>query len=346
MGMFEEIFEQPVVIERLLAKQREIIQEAANAILQKKRHFGYVAARGTSDNAGRYAVYTWGAFNQLAVGLATPSLFSFYQTPPGLDKGFVVGISQSGQSPDIVSVLAEGRHQGVLTLAITNSPASPLAESADWVIDISAGEERAVAATKTYTAELMAVAMLSAALDVDHPERWDELARVPDWMRTVLQLDSILAGQAQRFTYMQACVVLGRGFNYASAFEWSLKLKELAYVVAEPYSSADFLHGPIAMVSHGFPVLAVAPSGKVFPHMQELLVRLLQEQAADLVVISDDEEILDLAETPIPLPNDIPEWLTPLVAIVPAQLFTYHLTRTRGFDTEHPRSIRKVTETR
>ncbi len=346
MGMYEEIFEQPLVLERLLSEERDKIQQAANAISKQKNHFAYVAARGTSDNAGRYAAYTWGSFNRLAVGLATPSLFSFYQTPPDLKKSFVAGISQSGQSPDIVSVLAEAQRQGVLTLAITNSPESPLAESADWVIDIKAGVEKAVAATKTYTAELMAVAMLSAALDADHPERWDELARVPDWMRTVLQLDSILAGQAQRFTHMQACVVLGRGFNYASAFEWSLKLKELTYVVAMPYSSADFLHGPIALVSHGFPVMAIAPSGKVFSDMQELLHKLLQEQAVDLVVISDDEEILDLAETPIPLPADIPEWLTPLVSIVPAQLFTYHLTRSRGLDTERPRSIRKVTETR
>jgi glucosamine--fructose-6-phosphate aminotransferase (isomerizing) len=139
--------------------------------------------------------------------------------------------------------------------------------------------------------------------------------------------------------------VLGRGFNYATSFEWALKLKELTYVIAEPYSSADFQHGPIAMVEGGFPVMAVAPRGKVQGSMRELLARLRQENKAELVVISDDAEVLGLAQSPIRLPPQIPEWLTPLVSIIPAQLFACHLTQVKGYDTERPRSITKVTET-
>jgi glucosamine--fructose-6-phosphate aminotransferase (isomerizing) len=255
-----------------------------------------------------------------------------------------VGVSQSGQSPDIVSVLEEGRRQNCLTLAITNIPNSPLAQAADFVLDIQAGEEKAVAATKTYTAELMGIAMISAALS-DFDDSWKELASVSKWAEQVLALDEQIANMAQRYRYMNQCVVLGRGFNYATAFEWALKLKELTYVIAEPYSSADFQHGPIAMVEGGFPVLAVAPNGRVQESMRDMLTRLRKQKDAELVVISDDAEALALAQSAIPLPQQIPEWLTPLVGILPAQLFACHLTQVKGYDTETPRSITKVTET-
>ncbi len=344
MTLHSEIFEQPACLERLLSTQREKIEEISSAIRQSPIQYAFVAARGTSDNAARYAQYLWGAANQLPLALATPSLFTYYQQPPRLKGALVVGISQSGQSPDIVRVLDEGRRQGCLTLAITNAPTSPLAVAADLRIDIQAGQEKAVAATKTYTTQLMAIAMLSAALQAS-PQAWEELHTVPEWVARVLALDEPIAQMAQRYRYMDHCVVLGRGFNYATAFEWSLKLKELTYVVAEPYSSADFRHGPIAMVGEGFPVMAVAPQGQVFSTLFELLEDLRHTQGAELVVISDREDALALAQSPIPLPPGIPEWLTPLVSIVPAQLFAYHLTRVKGYDTESPRSIRKITRT-
>jgi len=306
--------------------------------------YAFLAARGTSDNAGRYANYLWGAHNRIPLALATPSLFTYYQAPPRLNNALVVGVSQSGQSPDIVSVLEEGRKQGCLTLAITNIPDSPLARAAEFVFDIQAGSEKAVAATKTYTAELMAIAMISAALN-NSAERWSELASVSKWAEQTLALDQGIAQMTQRYRYMSQCVVLGRGFNYATAFEWALKLKELTYLIAEPYSSADFQHGPIAMVEGGFPVLAVAPNGKVHETMRDMLTGLRQEKDAELVVISDDAKILALAQSPIQLPPQIPEWLTPLVSIIPAQLFACHLTGVKGYDPEKPRSITKVTET-
>jgi len=345
MGLHDEIFEQPEVIRRLLRGQRSQVQEAARLIRRHGIRYAFLAARGTSDNAGRYAGYLWGAHNSLAVALALPSLFTYYGTPPSLANSLVVSISQSGKSPDIISVLQEGRRQGVPTMAITNAPDSPLAKAADLVIDIMAGEEKAVAASKTYTAQLMAVAMISAALETDRPERWDDLEQAPEWMEAVLKLDDDLAIQAQRYRYMEQCVVIGRGFNYATAFEWSLKLKELTYTIADPYSSADFLHGPLALVTRGFPVLAVAPSGAVFETVRDLLVKLRDQFHAELVVISDEPEVLQFAQTPIPLPAGIPEWISPLITILPAQMFVYHLTRARGYSTETPRSIHKVTET-
>lgn len=344
MTLHSEILEQPARLEGLLKNQKQAAQEIARAIHARDIQYVFLTARGTSDNAGRYANYLWGAYNRLPLALATPSLFTYYEAPPRLRNALVVGISQSGQSPDIVSVLEEGRKQNCLTLAIVNNADSPLARAADLVLDVQAGDEKAVAATKTYTAELMALAMISAALD-SSASRWDELAAVPALAAQTLTLDADIARMAQRYRYMRQCVVLGRGFNYATAFEWALKLKELTYTVAEPYSSADFQHGPIAMIEGGFPVLAIAPTGKVHDSMKAMLSKLRKEHSAELVVISDDESTLALAQSPIPLPHPIPEWLTPIVGILPAQLFACHLTSVKGFDTESPRSITKVTET-
>ena len=344
MTLQSEIFEQPERLSALLANQRQTADKIAKTIHQRAIRWVFLAARGTSDNAGRYANYLWGAQNGLPLALATPSLFTYYNQPPQLKDALVVGISQSGQSPDIVSVLSEGRQQGSLTLAITNEPASPLASTADLVFDLQAGSEKAVAATKTYTAELMAVAMLSVAL-TENKAWWKELARVPGWVEKVLRQDAPIARMAERYRYMRQCVVLGRGFNYCTAFEWALKLKELTYVVAEPYSSADFRHGPIAMIEGGFPVMAVAPNGKVFETMLDILERLRHEQSAELVIISDEKRALSLAQSPILLPSGMPEWLTPIVSIVPAQLFAGHLTLAKGYDPEKPRTLAKITET-
>ncbi len=345
MSLHSEIMEQPGRLATLMTSQRKMAEEVAHAI--KSRHVSYIflAARGTSDNAGRYANYLLGAINRLPLALATPSLFTYYHQPPNLKGAFVIAISQSGQSPDIVSVLEEGRRQGCPTLAITNASDSPLASSADFVLDIQAGAELAVAATKTYTAELMAIAMISTALGGSE-SAWNALKKVPEWINESLKADGMLRRAAERYRYMQQCVVLGRGFNYSTAYEWALKLKELTYVEAEPYSSADFQHGPIAIVAKGFPVMAVVSAGAVADSLTALLQHLKQDLSAELVVISNLEQTLGLAQTRIPVSSEIPESLTPLVNIVPAQLFSYYLTLVKGFDAEKPRTLHKVTETR
>jgi len=344
MTLREEIFEQPAAIARLLDMQDEAVREVARNIRKLDIGWVYLAARGTSDNAGLYAKYLWGAFNGLPVALAAPSLFGVFQTPPKIESALVVGISQSGQSPDIVSVIEEGRRQGALTLAITNEGGSPLAEAAELVIETVAGPENAVAATKTYTTQLVAIAMLSAALtgDAEHRE-W--LGRLPSLVEDTLALDETIKNASARYRYMEQCVVLGRGFNYATAHEWALKLKELAYVLAEPYSSADFQHGPVALAHQGFPVFAVVPSGKIAPDMITLLTELVQDQQVELLTISNEGSALALANTPVQLPERLPEWITPIPAIVPAQLFCYHLTRAKGYNTEGPRGLSKVTLT-
>lgn len=345
MSLEHEIREQPAVLAGLLANQAGVIRAIADRVRARGIATVFLAARGSSDNAGLYAKYVWGVHNGLPIALAAPSLFSVYRRPPSIAGTLVVGISQSGQSPDIVGVLEEGRRQGAMTLAIVNAPGSPLAGAADAVLDIAAGDEKAVAATKTYTAQLMAVAMLSAALAGDQA-RWDELALVPAAVASVLEQERDIAARAERYRFMNHCVVLGRGFNYATAFEWALKLKELSYVVAEPYSSADFQHGPVALVERGFPVLAALPGGAVFDDGLALLRQMVAERYVELLVLSDREEALAIANTPVRLPAGIPEWLTPIVTVVAAQLFCLHLTRAKGLDTEAPRGLNKVTLTR
>jgi len=344
MSLRSESFEQPAVLDRLYRNQREAAGAMAGKILDRGVTSVFLAARGTSDNAGLYAKYLWGSMNRLPVALAAPSLFTIYETPPVLDGSLVVGISQSGQSPDIVAVLAEGRRQGALTLAITNDPSSPLANEAELVFETFAGPERSIAATKTFTSQLFAVALVSAAMRGD-ARLFEALERVPRLVEETLNLDNAIEQAAQRYRYMSQCVVIGRGYNYSTANEWALKLKELAYLVAEPYSTADFQHGPIAIVSPGFPILAVVPKGAVFEDALALLTGLVEDHGAELVVVSNDESALALAKTPLPLPGDLPEWLSPVVGIVPAQLFCYHLTRARGYDTEKPRGLLKVTRT-
>lgn len=344
MSLWSEIHEQPAVLEELLRTQAGHAAEVAAAIAARQPAWALVAARGSSDNAGLYAQYLWGARNRLAVALATPSLFTHYARPPRLAGALVVGISQSGQSPDIVGVLAEARRQGAPTLAITNDPGSRLAAAADWVLPTGAGEERAIAATKTYTSQLLAVALLSAALPGGE-EDGEALAGVPRAVAAALRLEEAVVAAAPRYAPMTQCVVLGRGFHYATACEWALKLEELTYIVAEPYSAADFRHGPVAMAAPGFPVLAVVPGGAVYADVVELLRTLVEERGVDLVALSDEEEALALARTPLRLPGGLPEWLTPIPAIVAAQLFSYHLARAMSRDTEAPRGLSKVTRT-
>ncbi len=342
--LYREIYEQPAVLGRFLRQERATMQQLAQAVRARGVSHVVIAARGTSDNAARYAKYVLGAMNGLPVALAAPSLFSIYKRPPRFGKALVLGISQSGKSPDIVAVLAEARRQGAVTAVITNIPGSDLAQQGDFVIPLHAGEELAVAATKTYTSQLAAIALLGAAL-ADNDAMMSALQQIPDHMNQTLNAGSAIGRLVERYRYMRACVVIGRGYNYATAFELALKMKELTYTMVEPYSSADFMHGPLALVEQAFPAIVVAPSGVMLPEMQAF-IQTLNERGAEAIVISDNEQVLGMGRTPLRLETAVPEWLSPLTAILPGQMFAMHLAFTRGYDVDAPRGIKKVTETR
>lgn len=341
--IYREIHEQPAVLERFLRSQRAVVEQLSAEIRRRGITHVVISARGTSDNAGRYATYTLGGYNRLPVALATPSLHTVYAMPPRFDNALVLGISQSGKSPDIVSVVAEARRQGALTASITNAPDSELAAESDFVIDVQAGPELAVAATKSYTSQVAGVALLSAVLAGD-AQRLAELDALPAAVARTLEMDAAIEAAAPRYRFMSASVVIGRGFNYATAFEMALKMKELTYTLVEPYSSADFLHGPVAMVEEGFPVVVIAPSGRMAGEMAQF-VRNMAARHGETVVISDDVEVLAHARTPLRMPAAVPEWLSPLTAILPGQMFAMHLAHTRDYDVDAPRGLNKVTET-
>lgn len=338
----QEIASQPEGIARLLEREREHVEQ----IVRELPPFNYVliAARGSSDHAATYAQYVWGALAGYPVALATPSLYTLYQTPPRLDGALVVGISQSGQSPDILSVMEEGVRQGRPTLAITNDSASPLAAVADHVVELHAGIERSVAATKTYTAQLTVMALFAAAWN-GNAERMAELQALPQAMEATLQLNAeSIARCVERYCYMDGCVVIGRGYNYASAFELALKLKELTYIMVTAYSSADFRHGPIATIHENLPVLLLMPAGASFDDMFDL-AHDLRQRGAELLVISESPQALELAKTPLPIAVPVPEWLSPLVTVLPGQQMALSLALAKGLNPDLPRGLQKVTKT-
>jgi len=343
--MLKEIEEQPNWVGHAV----ELAQEPVKSLVQEMRRrdirFVVIAARGTSDNAATYAKYLIEIVAGLPVALAAPSVFTLYEATLKLSNTLVMGISQSGQGTDVVQVLSAARASGALTACITNSETSAITRVSDHVLLCNAGEEKAVAATKTYTTSLAVVALLVGTL-AQRSDLLDSLAQVPTMMQGMLSLKPTIECSAERYRYMAECAVLARGVNQATALEAALKLTETCYLVAKPYSGADFLHGPIAMVDNGFPCLLFAPDGKAYPSMYDLALKL-KERGAELIVIARDPRILDMATTRLPVPvADIPELLSPMPYIVAGQLFAYYLSRARGVDPDAPRYLTKVTQTR
>jgi glutamine---fructose-6-phosphate transaminase (isomerizing) len=349
MTLRDEILEQPGAARRQLVASSDALAAVAARIRAEPIDGVVIAARGTSDHAAIYGQYLLGIRNRLPVALAAPSITSLYGVEPRFGRWLVVGISQSGASPDVVGVVSAARRRGAPTLAITNDLDSPLAAAAEYVIDLAAGPERAVAATKTYTTSLLALARLSVALTA--PARGADaglaasaLADVPSAIESALATEPVVQALAHELAATDRCLVLGRGFEYGTAREWALKLKELARVFADPYSSADFRHGPMALAAPDVPALAIVPDGPTMPGLAGVL-RDLRTAGTRTVVLSEVEATRALAWRSVALPPAVPEWLRPISSIVPGQLFAYHLTLAKGLDPEAPRAISKVTRT-
>jgi glutamine---fructose-6-phosphate transaminase (isomerizing) len=336
-----EIRQQPDVLERLV--NSPVFRDVASAIRSAEPRYIVIAARGSSDNAARYAQYLFGIHTGLPVALAAPSISTIYGHSPRYRDTVVIGISQSGKSVDVAQVVTDAAAQGALTVTITNDAHSPMAQTTHHIA-LEAGEERSLAASKTYTAQLAALALITAHLTGDTGMH-EDLARLAGLVQETLELGSMIVQRAERFRFMTRCVTLGRGYNYATAYEIALKLKELTYVTAEPYSTADFQHGPKAMVEQDFPVIAIAPQGAAYPDMLAAIKEFAQ-RGADLTVISAEDEALSSAQLPLRLPADIPEWLSPIVAVVPGQLLAMATAAAKGHELDHPRGLTKVTVTR
>ena len=336
-----EIAEQPRAVGRVLSEGAGAIARAADAARDAAVESVLIAARGSSDNAARYAQHVLGRFCALPVSLASPSLYTLYDAPPRLTRTLAIGISQSGQSPDICAVIANAREQGQPTIAITNDTGSPLAQAAELTVALSAGPERSVAATKSYTTSLAVMAALAAQL-ARSEQLSEELAEVSAAMAD--QVGAPL-GEAETFLAdVDRCAVAGRGPNFATAFEGALKITELTGVLAEPHSSADLMHGPVAALGAGAPLIAVAPAGPACAGTLAAVDSALSRGARCLVLSNESTELpsgaalLALAETP--------EWLTPLVGVIPLQRLALATAGARAVDVDRPFELRKVTRTR
>lgn len=341
--LYQEIHQQPSILTEMMQLELPMVEKIAAAVKEKNIDYVMIAARGTSDNAARYAQYLFGALNELPVALASPSLYSIYKAVPKIGNALVIGISQSGKSPDIVSVLSEAQRQGAITVAISNFPESDLAKEADYTIELHAGVEQSVAATKTYTTQMMAIALLSCAMAGDS-EKLALLADIPQQIEKTLTLSDTIGSAAERYRYMKTCVVIGRGYNYSTAYELALKIKELNYIMADPYSSADFMHGPVALIEEAFPAIIIAPGGVMQPEVIDF-ARELKQRGAELITFTDSDELLALARTGFKVPVSVPEWMSPIIYIVAGQLLAMHLANVRDYDIDRPRGLLKVTET-
>jgi glucosamine--fructose-6-phosphate aminotransferase (isomerizing) len=338
--MLQEIAEQPQVLERTIAAGQEQMIKLGDFLRSKDIDLIILVARGSSDNAALFGRYLLEVTTGIPVSLSAPSVFTLYNAKLRLKRAVVIGVSQSGEGVDINHVLEQAKAGGAFTIGITNEASSSMAAIADETLLIDAGREKSVAATKTYTGQMLYFYMLAHAVG----DKRLAYHKIPDYTQKALELESKVKEMVQRYIFMENCVVVGRGMNYGNSYELALKLMETCYVVAERFSSADFFHGPLAIIERRFPVILFAPKGVTQKGSVDLLNRL-HELNADCLSITNDDQVSNLATHSIDLPGEIDEFLSPIPFIVPAQLFAAHLAEAKGLDPDAPRSLSKVTKT-
>jgi glutamine---fructose-6-phosphate transaminase (isomerizing) len=335
--MSAEMAEQPAVLSSLLERRAEI-RARVRPLAEPTPPGVVLVARGSSDNAAVYGRYLLELVLRRPVALAAPSLFTLYGARVECEGWLAVGLSQSGRTPEIVDVFGRLREAGARAIAVTNDPESPLAEAGDAVVELGAGEELAVPATKTFLAQLAAFALIAEALG---PVPWSsaELEALPDHVAAVVDDPAPARDGAAVIGEADGMVAIGRGFQFAVALEAALKLKETALLLAEGMSSADFRHGPIAVMQHAFPVLALSDGGAAAADMDEL-VQELRDRGAPLLRLGPG------AGVELPIASGVPEALAPLVTVVRAQQLAREVTLARGLDPDAPPGLSKVTPTR
>ncbi len=338
--MLQEITEQPVVLERTIQAERSKLSKLGEFLKKREIDLIVLVARGSSDNASLFGRYLLEITTGIPVSLSAPSVFTLYNANLNLKRAIVIGVSQSGEGVDINQVLEKAKKSGAFTIGITNEADSSMAKIADETLLIHAGREKSVAATKTYTGQMLHFYMLASVLG----QKSLEFEKIPHYAAQVLQLRSEIQEIVQRYVFMENCVVVGRGLNYGNAYELALKLMETCYVVAERFSSADFFHGPLAIIERRFPVILFAPSGVTKASNIDLLKRL-HELNADSLTITNNNEISKLSSRFLKLPEEINEFLSPIPFIIPAQLFAALLAKEKGLNADAPRSLSKVTKT-
>ena len=340
--MLEEIAEQPAALERTIKSEHQKIAGLARSLTDRDIDLIVLVARGSSDNAALFGRYLLEITTGIPVSLSAPSVHTIYGAKLNLKHALVIGVSQSGEGEDINRVLENARDCGAFTIGITNEPASSMVKLVDETLLMHGGREQSVAATKTFTGQMMLFYMMAAALARNG--QVIEYQKIPDFAARALEQKTAIVELVQRYVFMENCVVVGRGLAYANAYEFALKLMETCYVVAERFSAADFLHGPVAMIERHFPVILFAPPGAMLQDTKDLLSRL-QELSADTLAITADLDAAAMCSRAIIMPREIDEFLAPIPYIIPAQLFAALLAEAKGLNPDRPRSLSKVTRT-
>jgi len=340
--MLNEILEQPQALRKTFEAERAHALEFLKTSRERKFRLIVLVARGTSDNAAQFGRYLMEMTAGIPVSLCAPSVHTVYRAQIDYRQALVVGISQSGEGQDINMVLEAAKRRGGYTIGITNERDSSMAKVVDEVFLVHAGKQRSVAATKTYTGQLMLLYLLAASLGT--AVSIESISEIPGHVEEALKLIPELRELVERYRYMDHCVVVGRGLNYGNAFEFALKLMETSYVIAERFSAADFMHGPIALIERDFPAFLFMPPGRTFKEMRELTARLAKLHS-EVVAISAPETRIPAANRVIRVPGNIPEIYTPIPYIVPGQVFAALLSGIKGLDPDTPRSLRIVTKT-
>jgi len=338
--MLQEIAEQPAVLEKTIQAERAKTETLGKYLRERDVDLIVLVARGSSDNAALFGRYLLEVTTGIPVSLAAPSVYTLYNAKVNLRRAVVIGVSQSGEGTDINTVLERAKASGAFTVGITNEAESSMAKLADETLLIHAGREKSVAATKTYTGQMLHFYMLASAL----AEEKIDFGKIPAFAAQALELRAEVEKIVERYVFMENCVVVGRGMNYGNSYELALKLMETCYVVAERFSSADFFHGPLAIIERRFPVILFAPKGLTGRGNLDLLNRL-KELHADCFSITNDAAVARLSSRSLLLPAEIDEFLSPIPFIIPAQLFAALLADAKGLNADAPRSLSKVTRT-
>jgi len=340
--MWKEINEQPQVLERCFDYNYNTSLEIAKAVKEKQVRYAVIAARGTSDHAGIYGKYLLEAYAGLPVGLAAPSVTTMYGSSLDFSAGLVIGISQSGEAKDVLAVLKSAKKSGAITVGITNFVDSPVAKEVDFHLWCHAGLEKSVAATKTFTSQMMALAILSAAIS-GKANLFEQLKKVPELVLKVLDAHEGIDVFVKKYTFAQELFVLARGLNYPIALEQGLKIQETTYIRAKSYAVSDFHHGPFAMLSPLVPVLVFALKDAVLDDVNIMLDKL-KEKNLEIIVVGNDAKTLEKGTESFMLPDCEPA-VSPFLSGVFAQMFACKLAIAKGLNPDKPRDLNKVTIT-
>ena len=342
--MWNEIWEQPLALERCYEKNKSVIKEIIGVINKRQISQVVIAARGTSDHAAVYGKYIIEMLTGISVSLAASSIFTIYHKNLKFQNSLVIGISQSGKAADVLEVLKSANSHGAITIGITNYTDSPIAQEVKYHLCCEAGVERSVAATKTFTTQLYLMAQLAAGW-ADDKEFAKEILTIPERISHTFESAREIEDRVARYRFMHECFVLARGVNYAISLEAALKIQETTYVRAKAFATSDFQHGPIAMIDSDIPVIIYAPEGPSLGDMVEM-IKKMRDGHIETIIVSNNKDVREMGTCSFTIPQTNNDMVSPFFNVVIAQMFACQLALVKGMNPDSPRGLNKVTITK